>query len=366
MTWDKAAYDAMLKKFLLERGINPDAPATNGGMMAPPPQQGAGPLGKALNIGIKKGVQKLLTDGAPVADEAANAAWNESANLASQEAWNQGANIATNQSADLAAQEAWNQSANLATEQAGSQLGSQAAPSVLGNFSSMGFGPQAGIIAGTVMTAQGIKDLVQGKKSSLPTRAVTAMSTFGGSELARALGFGNHKSTKQHQAERWGKIADSADSSDYWKNAAATHAQVMNDKSVAGKWINEKGEVEGAWTLDKAIRAIKAGDARNTAAFRTGALGHQRVIGNEWGTINDDQRDQFIREAANRNLYYGDHGDTMLKKEGKDLFAELLAGKLPNSAPSTAPGVIAQALQRSQTRSPGIAMDGSRFSYSKR
>lgn len=74
----------------------------------------------------------------------------------------------------------------LSTEAALPQAGTS---SILGNFSAMGPGPQAGIILGTALAAKGIADAARGKKDNSPvglaSRAQALASTFGFSELGR-------------------------------------------------------------------------------------------------------------------------------------------------------------------------------------
>jgi len=69
---------------------------------------------------------------------------------------------------------------------------SGAAPSILGNFGSMGIGPQAGIVAGTALLAKGTSDLIKGKNDKSPiglaARGQTAITSGGLSEVARATG----------------------------------------------------------------------------------------------------------------------------------------------------------------------------------
>jgi len=106
---------------------------------------------------------------------------------AANQAMSQGGTQAASQLAQTAAQnQAYNAAATAATQ--------QAAPTVLSNAASMGALPMAGVAAGTLLTAKGLNDLRKGRTDNTPTgkasRVQTAISTFGFSEAARALGLG--------------------------------------------------------------------------------------------------------------------------------------------------------------------------------
>lgn len=181
-------------------------------------------------------------------------------------------------------------------------------PSIFGNFSSMGFGPQAGIILGTTMTAQGLKDLAEGKKSSLPTRVVTAMSTFGGSELARALGFGSHKSTRQRQSDVTERLLGRfADDPAYQAYVSATRAgwdEAPKGPAYFGKY-NTFGEYKKAG-LD--------------ATDLSGVEGNIDLYGNRWSSLNDEQRRAITQLNIDADNYYSEDGGVKLKN--KDLAEE--------------------------------------------
>ena len=229
-----------------------------------------------------------------------------------------------------------------------------------GNFGSMGIGPQAGIVAGTALTAKGVKDLVDGKKSDPLTRGVTAMSTFGGSELARLAGFGNHKSTKERQSDYWGNLAEDNGTSDYWKDQAKGQLKVIND-SIAGKHIglNEDGTPEASdkeWNFGEELAAIKSGKRHNTSMFR-GIKGNKEAFGgaDEWEAYTDDQRDNIIQAAAKEGLLYSSKGSVDYTNYDKvrELRDQVLAGKYeglsfdkPNGAVATSAGADTTSTRR--------------------
>jgi hypothetical protein len=103
-------------------------------------------------------------------------------------------------------------------KQAAKEVVKDATPGVLesvgSNISSMGgyeqFAVPAAVALGTIKTGEGLRDLYKGKKSDPVTRGVTAMSTFGGSEIARALGFGSKgRDYAGEQKTRIQKLKDS-------------------------------------------------------------------------------------------------------------------------------------------------------------
>lgn len=221
-----------------------------------------------------------------------------------------------------------------------------AEPTILGNFGSMGIGPQAGIAAATMLTAKGVKDLVDGKKSDPLTRGVTAMSTFGGSELARLAGFGKHKSTKERQSDYWNNVAEGDETSDYWKDQAKGYLKTMGEDKYAGKSINEDGSAGGEWNFEKELEAIKAGKRHNTSMFR-GIKGNKEAFGgpDEWESYTDDQRDNILQAAAKENLLYSSKGSVDYTNYDKirALRDKVLAGEYeglsfdkPNGTPAAA------------------------------
>lgn len=171
---------------------------------------------------------------------------------------------------------------------------------------------------------------------------------------AKILGFGPHKSTKQHQAERWAEVANDPNSSDYWKNSAAVHDQVRND-AMAGKFDDQP-----EWTLEGTVSKIKAGDVHETEMFE-GVMGHREAFGNDWGEYTPEQRREIIRRSAEEDLYVGDHGDVYFKDNdrAKQIRDEVIAsGGTPSQAEAAAQGAM-----RTSSRSPGIDMNGNRIRY---
>lgn len=150
----------------------------------------------------------------------------------------------------------------------------QTAPSVMGNFGSLGFGPQAGVIAGTTMTLKGLNDLRQGRESDLPTRAVTAMSTFGGSELARALGFGKPgRDYADEQRDRIGKL----------KKAGVEMHSDFSDYGDSSKW---KG--------GEKLPDVNSLQARNI----WGLPAMYEKYGNDWLQKFDEKKREDIAQAV--------------------------------------------------------------------
>lgn len=209
-----------------------------------------------------------------VANEAANAAFNEAAGIASQNSFNAGANAAGE-----GANAAWNAGAT----EAGGGL-SEAAPSVFGNFSEMGLGPQAGVIAGTASTIKGLSDVAKGKKDNSLMGKINRFhagnATGGISEVVSKFG-GSHGKGKaqkgQDKNRRFGKEKGVYDDK-YWYtrldgkriNMGNQHDDVTGKLTSDIDWDDENA-VSLVALLDPLSEYIGEGDetrrARQTGEF---------------------------------------------------------------------------------------------------
>jgi len=243
----------------------------------------------------------------------------------------------------------------------GAALGSETAGSFAGPITAVKGGYD--VMNSWQHGGEGIRSAGAELGAGIGTMIAPGIGTLVGAAAGNVLGYGldklgiMHKTTKQHQQENWGKVVDDPNASDYWKNAAAVHDQTMNS-DMRGK--DASGE---AWTLDNVINKINSGDAAETANFRTGAIGHQRVFGNDWGNYTPEQQDDIIRGLAAEGLYKGDHGDVVITNEeaAKKIRDEVLAATGGNQ--SAASAAAQGAMQRSSTRSPGIDMNGNPIRY---
>jgi len=218
---------------------------------------------------------------------------------------------------------------------------------LLGNFSSMGIGPQAGIAAGLAFGAKGLKDLLMNKKTKgwegWGGRITLGAATGGLSEVARAFGVGSHKSTKQVQDDHTNYLL--SQHKDDPKYQAYIKAMRGNMTKPTGKAFH--GGDYATWDEYK-----KAGlDAKDL----TGAEGILDEFQNEWTNLDQSQREGITQKFIDNNLLFSKEGDIDLgdEKKARELFNEYLQ----NSGAKTTPQPV-MIPKRSSTRSPGVGMDG--------
>lgn len=219
-----------------------------------------------------------------------------------------------------------------------------------GNFGSMGIGPQAGIVAGTALTAKGVKDLIDGKKSDPLTRGVTAMSTFGFSEGARALGFGDHKSTKEIQSDKWsdmvkeGKLTKEQADHFYFKGAE------KDDQ------IYDEGPRKGQkWSWEGALEDAKK-DPKHFAAV----AGNIDTLGQDFWKLSDQQRDTWVKTLIDNDQYYSSKGMINIKDQdfARQAHQDVLSGKIPLLAATVDPNAPATDKSGSKKPSGGSSRRG--------
>lgn len=247
-----------------------------------------------------------------------------------------GAGWFANEAGSQLAQQAVNQTGQAtianATRTGASQLAPNAAtPGLLSGWGSLGIGPQAGIVAGTALTAKGLYDLQQGRKGDPFSRGVTAMSTFGFSELGRALGVGSPSTrdiakSNTKSLQNIGK--DDANWQDYVQGMRKQYDSGPTDptKPFAGKY--------GSW--DEYKRAgLEASDL-------TGVYGNLKTFGPDWEKLSQDQRVAVTQGLINANLYDSKKGEvdivneTEAKKIAQGILGEQPTRTTPAIAPSTA------------------------------
>lgn len=176
----------------------------------------------------------------------------------------------------------------------------EAAPTFMGNLGALGTGPQTAIALATLMTAKGIKDLAQGKKSDLPTRGVTAMSTFGFSELARALGVGGDKDRWKTEQGRGQKLAEKGVTG--WDQLMAAAPKLtkgrskdeLTRKDLAADFVGK--DPQGVWVNNKFAQSRNEADLKPEDIWGYSAFGE--AFGNDWlGKYSEDQRRQIAQKA---------------------------------------------------------------------
>ena len=179
----------------------------------------------------------------------------------------------------------------------------KAAPTLMGNLGALGTGPQAAIALATLATFKGVKDLNQGKKSDLLTRGVTAMSTFGLSEAARALGLGKNTDRWKTEQDRGQKLAESGVTG--WGQLMANAPKLtkgrskdeLTRKDLAADFVGK--DSQGAWVNNKFAQSRNEADLRPEDIWGYSAFGE--AFGNDWlGKYSEDQRRQIAQKALDR------------------------------------------------------------------
>lgn len=230
--------------------------------------------------------------------------------------------------------------------------------------------PVAGAVGGAALLAKGAKDLYEGDSGDPVSRAQTAFTTGGISELARALGVG-HKSTRDVARERTGELMGMGDAPE-WQGYVQGMREQYNaappdpSKPFAGKY--------GTW--DEYEQAgLEAGDL-------TGVYGNLKQ-GPAYGGLSDEQKLQYTQANIDANNYFSNKGDVLQRDEalGQKLLEQIMAGSYqapqqqisavqrptPGNMPQLQGGTespLVQALaQRSNTLSPGIGLDGRPIRY---
>jgi len=200
-------------------------------------------------------------------------------------------------------------------KEAAVQGAAEAAPSVLGNFGSMGFGPQAGIVAGTALTAKGLSDLAQNKKGDPLSRGVTAMSTFGFSEMGRALGLGGHKSTRQEASDRTNELLKASDDPAYQAYVQGMRKQY--ESAPTGPAFNG-GQFN---TFDEYKKAgLNAQDL-------SGVYGNLK-LGADYVALPQELKNAFTQSQIDKGNYQSKKGDVLFidEKTAQNDFSNFISG----------------------------------------
>lgn len=145
----------------------------------------------------------------------------------------------------------------------------------------------------------------------------------GGALLGAGLGGAlAHKSTKQHQAERWGALDEGSQLA-----YAMNHPEGDDGIWDTGKYAGQE------WTFEKALDL-----AREDPKTFAGVLGNFQAGGPEWGGIAGDLRDEIVRRNVAANNYKSDHGDVLVGDE--DLFRKIMGEVKGGGTTPVAPAVI--------------------------
>ena len=191
-----------------------------------------------------------------------------------------------------------------------------------GLFGGIGGLGMAGLAAGALVglsQLKGMNNFFHGKQLDTKQKLALALPTFG---LSLASGLWAHKSTKEREKERWGKLA----------NDGVTGAQeaflAAHPEGDTGIW--KDGPTAGKqWNWEDAVMRAKA----NPAEFR-GVYGNFDTFGNDWATYAPAQQDEIVKRLINANLYDPEKGDITItdKEAARKIKDQVLAGDPETSA----------------------------------
>jgi hypothetical protein len=207
-----------------------------------------------------------------------------------------------------------------------SSAAESAAPGMFSGFGSLGIGPQAGIVAGTALTAKGLYDLAKGKKGDPLSRGVTAMSTFGFSELGRALGLAKPSTrdiAKKNTKDLLSKNKEDAVYQAYVRGMREQSNSAPPDpsKPFAGKYSNFNEYKQAG---------LEANDL-------TGVLGNLKTFGKDWTSTTQDNRVKATQALIDNNLYDSKKGEVIItdEKKAKEIVDGLGLFGMPNNPVTT-------------------------------
>lgn len=173
--------------------------------------------------------------------------------------------------------------------------------------------PLTAVALGTYLAGKSALNMVQGKSDNSGQgklgRAQLAITTGGLSEVGKATGLFDHKTTKQTEADRWGGLQDAG-----VQGAAAAEAANHPDGDT-GVW--QTGKYAGQkWSFDKALDLAKD-DPTN----------FQKVEGNydadnTWDSLSDSQQKEAVKRAVASGLYSSNKGDVVVND--KDAFGKIV------------------------------------------
>lgn len=162
--------------------------------------------------------------------------------------------------------------------------------------------PYAAVPVGAYIAAKGTKEALSGKKSDPLTRAQTAVTTFGFSEVARGLGAGKGKTEAEDKRRdnltKQGISLYNGDKGWEEKYNAVINPNFAKDfvgQDDKGNWVNNKF----ASTRDES--SLTGRDIDKYAAW-------SEQFGDKWNKASEDIRYKIGDEAVKRGLLREHHG----------------------------------------------------------
>jgi hypothetical protein len=292
------------------------------------------PLGQIMPIaastgGIIAAHQLIPTAADPIKEALAEQIRRETAAKFGQEVASQGTQQVANAAAEGATSAAMQQGATAMTE-TGAQQGLSMIPGLggessvgavapetgfLANAASLGPGPLAAIIAGTVMGGKAGWDMLHGKKANPIGRGILGIATGGLSEIANATGVFGHKSTRDiargHTSDLLDRVKDDSISTDYITGMREQYNSGPPDPD--NPYFNGK---YGSFDEYKAA-GLNAGDL-------SGVYGNLDTF-EDWGRISQDERERRTQALIDADLYESDHGEVVITdpEKAREIIAAL-------------------------------------------
>lgn len=203
---------------------------------------------------------------------------------------------------------------------AGSQAGGAATSGIGSSLGSLaGLAPYAGVAAGGALLAKGASDMINNEETKglggWGGRATLGIATGGLSELAKAAGLFDHKSTrdvaKDHTSDLLGRFQDDQGYQSYVSGMREQFNQGPTDPSrpFAGKY--------GTWDEYKSAGL----DAKDLS----GVYGNINTFGQDWTKIDQKKREEITKALIDANLYQSKKGEVEITdpERAKKIYSEL-------------------------------------------
>lgn len=186
--------------------------------------------------------------------------------------------------------------------------------------------PPLAAIGGAALVGKGLKDLADGKDGDGLSRAQTAITTGGLSELGRLFGLGDHESTSEERRRRALALQDAGITTHYGaaENAFEAGGKFREDLAPDYVGLDKDGEwVNNKFAKSRNVNDLKAEDIWGHSAF------YER-FGNDWlGKFSEEQRRSIANKALNANIVTEGRGQIGFTDQSKldEIIASVVGGE---------------------------------------
>lgn len=188
----------------------------------------------------------------------------------------------------------------------------------------LGIAPLAAIAGATALGGKAAYDIAKGEDPNPIGRVTLGMATGGLSELAKASGVFDHKSTrdvaKEHTADLLSQGTDDANWQNYVSGMREQHNHAAPDpsKPFAGKY--------GSWDEYK-NSGLEANDL-------TGVYGNLDTFGPEWANYSEDDRVKITQGLIDNDLYNSKKGEVEITdaERARQVRDQLMNSAIPTEA----------------------------------